>query len=51
MCGRYDDNHASNTFGDWIECGKLIQIRSLNDHPRYPTLVFKCENCGKEVKV
>jgi len=47
-CGHYNSNPGSPTFGDWVKCGDFVEIRRGNDHPRYPTIYFKCECCGKE---
>jgi len=49
-CGRFDASHDSKTFGDWIECGTFIEIERVGEGS-YPTIVFKCDSCGKRCEV
>jgi len=47
-CGRYNENYDSPNFGNWEKCGDFLEVRQGNDHPRFPTIYFKCSCCGKE---
>jgi len=49
-CGRYDTFHGSTTFGAWIDCGEFIEIERVGKGS-YPTIVFKCDSCGKRCEL
>ena len=49
-CGRYDSSHGSKTFGDWIKCGTFVEIGRIGKGS-YPTIEYKCPNCGKMERI
>jgi hypothetical protein len=45
-CGFYDSYHGSKTFGHWVKCGDYVET-GRSGVGSYPTIHFKCSNCGK----